>query len=168
MPLMKNQWKLRYNTAGRPLTINKNKKISFFSAIICIVLVAISLRPAIVSNGPLLPAIKLDFGISHTMASMLITIPDLAMGALAFPTPWLARRYGRNRVVLIALVILLIAIVSRTFSETVEALLLTTLGVGAGIAIAGALIASFVKSNFPHKTAFMMSIYAAALGFGSA
>ena len=167
MSFINNQSKLGYNTAGRSLAVSQSNKIPFIAGIICIVLVAISLRPAIVSNGPLLPSIKLDFGLSHTMASMLITIPDLAMGALAFPTPWLARRYGRNRVVLLALVTLLIAIVSRTFSETVEALLLTTLGVGAGIAIAGTLIASFIKANFPQKTAFMMSIYAAALGLGS-
>lgn len=167
MSLIKNQSKPGNRALEQPCTINRNKKISFFAGTMCIVLVAISLRPAIVSNGPLLPAIQLDFGLSHTVASMLITIPDLAMGALAFPTPWLARRYGRNRVVLMALIMLLIAIVSRTYSEIVEALLLTTLGVGAGIAIAGTLIANFVKANFPQKAALMMSIYAAALGFGS-
>lgn len=150
-----------------PGTIVSDRKISPLAGMIGIVLVAISLRPAIVSNGPLLPEIQLDFGLSHTTASMLITIPDLAMGALALPTPWLARRYGRNRVVLMALVILLVAIVARSFSTTVNELLLTTVGVGAGIAVAGALIASFIKANFTHKAAFMMSIYAASLGLGS-
>jgi CP family cyanate transporter-like MFS transporter len=147
--------------------VTPNAKISFLAAAICVVLVAISLRPAIVSIGPLLPAIQLDFDLSYTLASMLITIPDLAMGALALPTPWLARRYGRNRVVLIALSILFVSIINRSLSPSVNALLLTTLGVGTGIAIAGTLIASFIKAHFPKKAALMMSVYAAALGFGS-
>ncbi|MFJ5444812.1 CynX/NimT family MFS transporter [Methylobacillus methanolivorans] len=117
--------------------------------------------------GPLLPDIIDEFQLSHTVASLLTAIPDVLMGLLALPTPWLARRYGRDPVLLAALLLLCVAIAARAFAYNVEMLLLTTAGVGAGIAIAGALIAGYIKGNFPHKAAMVMGIYATALSFGS-
>lgn len=135
--------------------------------ILAIILVAIALRPGIVAVGPLLTFIIDDFQLSHSMASLLTTIPDVLMGLLALPTPWLARRYGRNPVLLFALALLCLAIAARAFSHNVEMLLLTTVGVGAGIAIAGALMAGYIKGNFPSRAAMVMGIYATALSFGS-
>lgn len=141
--------------------------LGFRAALTCIALVAIDLRPGIVSTGPILPLIRDNFGLSHTVASLLTAIPDLLMGVLALPTPWLARRFGRDRVILSALVLLLAAGVARAFAPTTAILLMTTAGVGGGIAIAGALIAGFVKASFPARAAFAMGIYATALSFGS-
>ena len=141
--------------------------LSFAAATTCIVLVAINLRPGIVSIGPLLPGIRQEFGLSHASASLLIAIPDLLMGALALPTPWLARRYGRDRVLLGALLLLFAATATRAFAPSTTVLLLTTAGVGAGIAVAGALVAGFVKAGFPDRAALMMSLYATALALGS-
>ncbi|SNR75944.1 MFS transporter, CP family, cyanate transporter [Methylobacillus rhizosphaerae] len=141
--------------------------VSVGFAIAAIILVAIALRPGIVSMGPLLPAIIDTFQLSHSTASLLTTIPDLLMGLLALPTPWLARRYGRDPVLLLALLLLCIAIAVRAFANSVDVLLLATAGVGAGIAVAGALIAGYIKGNFPHKAALVMGIYATALSFGS-
>ncbi|MCB5191712.1 MFS transporter [Methylobacillus arboreus] len=142
-------------------------KIPVGFAIAAIILVAIALRPGIVSMGPLLPVIIDEFQLSHSAASLLTTIPDLLMGLLALPTPWLAHRYGRDPVLLLALLLLCVAIAARAFANSVDVLLLTTAGVGAGIAIAGALIAGYIKGNFPHKAAMVMGIYATALSFGS-
>ncbi len=136
-------------------------------AIAAILLVAIDLRPGIVSMGPLLPAIIGDFGLSHAAAALLTTIPDLLMGLLALPTPWLVRRYGRDPVLLLALLLLCASTLLRAFAPTVAWLLLTTTGVGAGIAVAGALIAGFVKAQFPTKAAAVMGLYATALSLGS-
>ncbi|MBB3901408.1 CynX/NimT family MFS transporter [Methylobacterium brachythecii] len=136
-------------------------------AIAAILLVAIDLRPGIVSVGPILPSIIDEFGLSYAAASLLITIPDLLMGLLALPTPWLVRRYGRDPVLLSALLLLCLSTLVRALSPNVASLLLATAGVGAGIAIAGALIAGFIKARFPTKAAMMMGIYATALSFGS-
>ncbi len=136
-------------------------------AVAAIILVAISLRPGIVSVGPVLPSIIEEFGLSHAAASLLTSIPDVLMGALALPTPWLARRFGRDPVLLLALLVLCVAIAVRAFSTGVFALLLSTAGVGGGIAIAGALMAGFIKARFPARAAMLMGIYATALSFGS-
>jgi CP family cyanate transporter-like MFS transporter len=143
------------------------RTLSMTAAIVCVVLVALDLRPGIVSTGPLLPFIIREFGLSHTQASLLTAIPTLLMGLLAAPAPWLARRYGRDRVMLAALAVLTLSSLARAFTGSVAALFLTTVGIGAGIAIAGVLIAGFVKASFPKQAAIFMSLYATALALGS-
>jgi CP family cyanate transporter-like MFS transporter len=141
--------------------------LSAWMAITAIILVAIDLRPGIVSIGPVLPAISKEFGRSHAGASLLTTIPDLLMGLLALPTPWLARKFGRNGLILTALLLLTVSTVTRAFAHNVPVLLVSTAGVGAGIAIAGASIAGFIKARFSTRAVLLMGIYATALSFGS-
>jgi MFS transporter, CP family, cyanate transporter len=136
-------------------------------AVAAIVLVAINLRPGIVSVGPVLPSIIDDFHLSHAAASLLVSIPDVLMGALALSTPWLARRYGRDPVILVALFLLFGSTMVRAFAATTLELLAATAGVGAGIAVAGALIGGFIKARFPTKAALMMGLYATSLSLGS-
>jgi len=136
-------------------------------AVAAIILVAISLRPGIVSVGPILPSIIDEFKLTHATAALLTSIPDVLMGLLALPTPWLARRVGRDPVLLMALVLLCLSIFGRAFAPNPSILLAATVGVGAGIAIAGALMAGFIKARFPTRAAMLMGIYATALSLGS-
>lgn len=136
-------------------------------AVLCIVLVALTLRPAIVSVGPLLPDMLQTFGLSHTQASLLTAIPTLLMGLLAIPAPWLARRLGRDRVILAALAVLCASTVLRPFVGSIALLFLSTAGVGAGIAVAGALITGFIKASYPRQAALLVGVYATALALGS-
>ena len=147
--------------------LEQKSRLPLIYALVAMILVAVALRPGIVSVGPVLIAMIADFQLSHSMASMLTTIPDLLMGLLALPTPWLASRYGRNPVLLLALLLLGVSILLRALVTTVPGLLLTTAGVGAGVAIAGALMAGYIKGRFPHNAAQVMGIYAMALSLGS-
>ncbi|WP_232411242.1 MULTISPECIES: CynX/NimT family MFS transporter [unclassified Methylophilus] len=135
--------------------------------VVAIVLVAIGLRPGIVSMGPALPAIIEAFQLSHAVASMMTAIPDLLMGALALPTPWLVRRFGVNKVLMVALSVLSISMLVRAYSCGSVLLLSTTVGVGAGIAVAGAMFAGIAKASFANRAALIMGIYATALSLGS-
>lgn len=153
--------------AEGPAAKAANSSLTLAAGIACIVLVAIDLRPGIVSVGPLLGQIRNEFGISNAQASLLTAIPNILMGLLALPTPWLARRFGRDRVILAALAILSIAILLRAFAQTTTQLLVTTAGVGAGIAVAGALISGFVKARFPRHVSLLMGLYAMSIGLGS-
>src|ERR1700761_1942290 len=136
-------------------------------AITAIILVAITLRPGIVSVGPILPSIIDQFGLSHAAASLLTSIPDVLMGLLALPTPWVVRRAARDPVLLAALLLLCLSIAMRAFATGTVSLLASTAGVGAGIAVAGALMAGFIKARFPTRAALLMGIYDTALSLGS-
>jgi len=131
--------------------------------VVAMVVIAMALRPGIASIGPVLPLISREFSLSHATASLLTAIPTLLMGLLALPAPWLARRFGRNGVLVASLVLLFVSMVARSFVSDIAMLLLTTAGVGAGIAISGTLFAGMIKARFPTKVAMMMSIYATAL-----
>lgn len=143
------------------------RALSMGATITCVLLVALALRPGIVSTGPLLPSIIEEFGLSYVQASLLTAIPTLLMGLMAVPAPWLSRRYGRDRVMLAALALLTLSTAARAFADSVALLFLTTIGIGAGIAVAGVLIGSFIKAGFPKQVAIVMSLYATALALGS-
>ncbi|WP_292822129.1 CynX/NimT family MFS transporter [Methylophilus sp.] len=151
------------NSQGIPAGFSKTE----WWLVLAIVLVAIALRPGIVSMGPALPAIIERFQLSHAMASMMTAIPDVLMGALALPTPWLVRRFGVNKVLMFALSVLSLSMLVRAYSPGSGLLIAATVGVGAGIAIAGAMFAGIVKASFAHRAALMMGIYATALSLGS-
>jgi CP family cyanate transporter-like MFS transporter len=153
-------------TAIRVVGTNHEKSADTRKAtwlVAAMVVIAMALRPGIASIGPVLPLISREFSLSHATASLLTTIPTLLMGLLALPAPWLARRFGRNGVLVGSLVLLFVSMVARSFVSDVAMLLLTTAGVGAGIAISGTLFAGMIKARFPTKVAMMMSIYATAL-----
>ncbi len=152
--------------------INRAGKQARFShgewwLVLAIVLVAIALRPGIVSMGPALPAIIESFRLSHATASMMTAIPDVLMGALALPTPWLVRKFGVNKVLMIALGLLSVSIFTRAFAGNTSLLIGATVGVGAGIAVAGAMFAGIAKASFASRAALIMGIYATALSLGS-
>ncbi|UPG94555.1 CynX/NimT family MFS transporter [Luteibacter aegosomatissinici] len=130
-------------------------------------LIGLVFRPAIVSMGPLLGDISEQFGLSHTGASLLTAIPDVLMGVLAVPAPALARRYGRDRVMLVALCLVLLATLGRAFSPSSTMLFLSTTLVGCGIAVAGALVGGFIKSTFPGRAPLLIGVYSAALALGA-
>ncbi|WP_218823289.1 CynX/NimT family MFS transporter [Inquilinus limosus] len=150
-----------------PLTGPVARQIGAPLAVVAIILVAVGLRPSIVSVGPVLPLVIQDFGLSHATASLLTSIPDVLMGLFALPTPWLARRFGRDPVLLMALALLCFATFARSFATSTAGLLAATAAVGIGIAVAGALIAGFIKARFAARAAMMMGIYATALSTGS-
>lgn len=143
------------------------QEIGAVTALTAVVVVALGLRPSIVSVGPVLPAIISEFHLTHTTASLMTSIPELLMGLFALPTAMLARRFGRDTVLLAAMSLLAASTLLRAFVSGISSLLLTTAGIGIGIAVAGALIAGFIKARFPTRAAMVMGIYATALSLGS-
>ena len=109
-----NQFNHEVSDVRAPLEIpvgsgRRNNPLSLAVGLVCMVLIGVNLRPGIVSIGPLLPS-----------------IPDVLMGLLALPTPWLARRFGRDRVILAALFVLFAATLGRAFAGSVVQILLLT------------------------------------------
>lgn len=62
----------------------------------------------------------------RSIGPLLTSIPDVLMGLLALPVPWLARRFGRDRVILAALFVLFAATLGRAFAGSVTQILLLT------------------------------------------
>jgi CP family cyanate transporter-like MFS transporter len=134
---------------------------------VAIVLVAANLRPAVVGVAPLLSEIQASEGLSGAGAGVLTALPVLCFGLLAPAAPRLARRFGIERALLGALVVLCAGFLVRTGSS-VAALFAGTALVGAGIAIGNVLLPGLVKRDFAHRTGLMTGMYTMAISAGGA
>ena len=129
---------------------------------------ALALRPQLVGAGPLLPAIQSDLGVSHAVVGLLGTIPVLCMGVFAPAAAPLARRSGLRNVVTASVGVVAVFGLARAVAPGAPLLLLLTLPVGIGMAIAGALLPIAVKERFPDRPAFGNGVCTSGLNLGAA
>jgi CP family cyanate transporter-like MFS transporter len=131
-----------------------------------IVLVAVNLRPAVVAISPLLGQIRDQEGLSATSAGLLTTLPVLCFGLLAPVAPRLSRRFGMERVVFGALVLLGAGFAIR-LAPAVWALFIGTMLAGVAIAIGNVLLPALIKRDFPQRVGLMTGLYSMALTGGA-
>lgn len=143
------------------------KGLSMFILVLALILVALNLRPALSSLSPVLPEVMQTLGISTTTASILTMAPVLCLGLFGFITPRLESRFGPERTVIGALLLLAAGIGLRGIHDF-NALFIGTIGAGAGIGIAGVLLPGLVKRDFPNQASLMTGVYTMALCSGAA
>ncbi|MFD4959928.1 MFS transporter [Microbacterium sp. NPDC058389] len=109
-----------------------------------VVLVGVNLRPAITSVAALLDEVSAQFSLDPLAASVLVTLPVIALGASAPLGPWLARRLG----VAWALTATMIALAAALSLRVIGAapLLVGTVVAGAAIMAASTLVPQYLKS----------------------
>ncbi|MFD1504864.1 MFS transporter [Georgenia yuyongxinii] len=137
--------------------------------VVSLLAVAVNLRPALTSVGPLLPEIRSDdlgLGISVTQAGVLSTAPLLFFALGAPLAPRLARRFGLERTILAVLVVVALTLTVRPWGGI--ALLLLGTGVAAGaIAVANVLVPALIRRDLPRRTMPMMGAYSVTLALGA-
>jgi MFS transporter, CP family, cyanate transporter len=132
-----------------------------------LVLVALNLRPAIASVPPVLPDIQRDLGLSGTGAGVLTALPVLCLGLFAPAAAWLAGRFGVDRVVAWALVVLGAGTLARAVGGA-AGLFAATFLAGIGLAVGGALLPGIVKAHFPaDRAATVTGLYTTGLAGGA-
>lgn len=135
--------------------------------LIGLALAALTLRPQVVGIGPLLPAIQDDYGVSHAVAGLLVTIPVLCMGVFAPPAPVLAHRIGAVRAVTVAVALVAIGGILRAFAPNAGALIALTIPIGIGMGLGNALMVVAVKERFASRPLLVTGVYAASIQVGS-
>lgn len=132
-----------------------------------LVLIAFNLRSPFSSLSVVLPEVMQATGLSAMGASLLTTLPVLCLGLFAPFAPGLAQRYGAERTLLGALLLLALGTGLRWF-ESVPLLFVATFLAGSAIAIGNVLLPGLVKRDFADKVALMTGLYTMALCAGSA
>lgn len=132
-----------------------------------VVLVALNLRPAITTVGPLLDQVRSSLGASAAWASLLTTVPVLCFAAASVLAPMAARRVGVGATVTTALALLAAGLVVRVLGGPVPMVLATMVAAG-GIAICAVLLPVVVKASFPTRVGLLTGLYTAALQTGAA
>lgn len=131
-----------------------------------IVLIALNLRPALASVGPVIGAIREATGLSNVALGLLTTLPLLAFAVFSPLTAQVTRRLGIEGTLGAALLLLTGGILLRTL-DAVPLLFLGTLLLGIAIAFGNVLLPSLVKRDFPEKSGVMTSLYSSAMGAGA-
>lgn len=139
--------------------------------LLAILVVALNLRGAITSVGPLLEMIQLDIGLSGTAAGLLTSLPLFAFGFLSPYAAPLARRVGIELAIFLSMLVLLLGLGLRYLPGAFTLYLGTGL-IGIGIAISNVLLPGLLRRDFAHQlplvTAFFTTILVTVGGLGSA
>jgi CP family cyanate transporter-like MFS transporter len=135
---------------------------------VSIILVALNLRPSMAAVGPLLSAIRADIPLSFSLASLLTMLPVMAMGLAMFFGLRVCQRFGEQRTVVISLVIIGLATVSRLFVDSAVELILSAMLAGIGIALIQALMPALIKSRFSDNVAVCIGLYVTSIMGGAA
>jgi MFS transporter, CP family, cyanate transporter len=144
--------------AGRPLAVT--------AAVLF--LVALALRPDLIGIGPLLELIQADLGASRGVVGLLATIPVVAMGVFSPAAARLGRRLGPDRVVILGLVAIAVCGVARGSATGIGLMLVCTVGVGAGIALAQTLLPAIVRARAAAHVPLITTVYVVGIQLGAA
>ncbi|MGF6434067.1 MFS transporter [Bradyrhizobium elkanii] len=124
-----------------------------------ILLIASTLRAPITGVAPMLGMIGESSGISAAEAGILTTLPLLAFAAISPVAAVLGRKWGIERSLFGALLVIAAGIALRS-SGPVWALFAGTATIGAGIAVGNVLLPSLLKRDFPTRIASLTGAYA--------
>ena len=129
-------------------------------------LVALNLRPAVTSIGPLLDEISTYLGFGATAKSILTTVPVICFGLASPVAPLLGRRFGAENMILVALIALAAGCALR-FIPTAPVLYLSAVVAGLAIGIMNVLLPGIVKRDFPQRVGAVTGFYTMVLCIGA-
>ncbi|SEL02597.1 MFS transporter, CP family, cyanate transporter [Maribacter orientalis] len=147
--------------------LKNSKKTTNFLLIVGIIFIALNLRPALASVGPLIEEIRESTGLSNTLLGLLTTLPLIAFGVVSTLTPLFTKRFGIGGTLLGAMILLTIGIALRYF-QWIPALYLGTFLLGIAIALGNVLLPSLTKRNFSENSGFITSMYSSLMSVGAA
>ncbi|PNZ75556.1 MFS transporter [Mammaliicoccus stepanovicii] len=146
--------------------MNRNSKIDW-TLFLGILLIGASLRAPITSVGIALPSIKETLSLSNTSVSLITIFPLLSFAFISLFAAKISDRFGLERTVFGALLLLLLGIILRTITG-VSWLYVGTILIGIGIAFGNVLTPGIIKLNFPTRIGIMTGFYTVTMNiFGS-
>ena len=128
-----------------------------------IVVIGINLRPLLTSISPLMTTIREATGLSFYGASLLTSLPVVAMGIGAFGAGALTRSVGETRGVALGLLAIALACAARWIAASGAALLATAILAGAGVAAIQALLPAVMKQRFHARVPLAMGVFSASI-----
>lgn len=132
-----------------------------------IFLVALNLRPALTSLGPLLPQIGPDLQINAGVQGLLGSVPLLTFAVVSPLVHFLSRRIGMERAILAAMLLLAGGMAIRSFAG-VAGLWVGTIVIGTAIAIGNVLVPALTKRDYSAHISRATGVYAACISIGAA
>ena len=133
-----------------------------------LLVVAANLRPTLTALGPVLTLVAADTGLSPSALGLLGSVPLLAFAVVSPLVQLLSRRWGPDRTVFVAMIVMLVATLVRSLPGQTLTLWAGTVALGAGIAVCNVLVPALVKRDFPREVPLMTGAYTATLSLSAA
>jgi MFS transporter, CP family, cyanate transporter len=130
------------------------------------IVLGINMRAAITSLPPIFPELESALHLSAGTLSLLAAIPVLCFGVFSGAGAPLSRRFGEERVLGMAVVLLAAGLLLRGVSPHVL-LFPGTVIAGAAIALLNVLLPSLVKRRIPERAGLVIGLYLTMLSVGA-
>lgn len=132
-------------------------------ALIGIVLVAFSLRSAVASLSPVIDHVAEDFPVSSVVVGLIGAAPPVCFAVFGLLTPLFERRFGLERVAVVAIGLIAAGLLLRSLAVDSTSLLAATAVVFAGVGSGNVLLPPLVKKYFPDRLGLMMTVYSTTM-----
>ena len=149
----------------RPLA-RRRRSYQITLLVVAVAAAGFNLRTAITSLPPLFPELAARLDLSPATLSLLATTPVLCFGAVSAFAPWINRRWGEERSLLIALTVLTAGLLLRGAAPSTMLFPGTVLAASA-IAVMNVLLSSMVKRRWPERAGLLVGIYLTTLSVGA-
>lgn len=145
----------------------KQRNAAMGGMVLAILFVALNLRPAISSIGPMLEPIRADLNLSNSEVSLLTAVPVFCMGLFAPLAVLFGRKFGLKRSIAALLLSIGLFTLVRGFMPTYPVLLASAFFIGLSIAIISPLLSAMIKRDFPMRTAALIGVFSFGMGLGA-
>src|SRR3954452_20295973 len=133
-----------------------------------IVAVALNLRPAVTSLGPLLADVQRGLRLGGAASGLLTALPTLCFAAFGAIAAGLGARIGPRRITIAAMVVLAAGLAARGVAGGELVFFVASVVALGGIAVANVLVPVLVRQYFPDRIGEAMGVYSMALSAGTA
>ncbi|MGP5218197.1 MFS transporter [Arthrobacter rhombi] len=153
--------------AGVPTAATHRSLVPLWFAAVAVVVVGLNLRPPITAVAPLIGQIQDSLGFSSAIAGLVTSTPLLSFVLLSSQAPRIGRRFGIERTISAALVIILAGTGLRMLPGT-GFLFAGMALVGVGITFGNVLLPALIKRDYAGRTGILTGLYTTALFTGPA
>lgn len=132
-----------------------------------IVLFAFSLRSAVASLSPLYDHIAVDFDVPAAVIGLIGTAPPVCYAVFGLLTPALERRFGLERLAVVAMVVVAIGLIVRSLAPGSGLLLAGTALIFAAVGVGNILLPPLVKRYFADRVGLMTTVFSTTMALAT-
>ncbi|HFZ8995965.1 TPA: CynX/NimT family MFS transporter [Citrobacter freundii] len=132
-----------------------------------ILMIATTLRVTFTGVAPLLETIRADYDLTTAQTGLLTTLPLLAFALISPLTATIARRFGMERSLFAAMLLICVGIAIRSLPSA-GFLFVGTAVIGCGIALGNVLLPGLIKRDFSQHVAKLTGAYSLTMGGAAA
>lgn len=135
-------------------------------ALLGIVLLSLGMRSATTSFTPVFRLISDELALSPVVLGVVGSLPPFAFAVAGSLTPWLSRRLGSERALVVAIGAIVLGQAARAVSGEAVGIVVATAITMIGIGIGNVLLPSFVKRYFPDRVGVLTAVYTTLFAIG--